>query len=308
MLSYDGMIVAPVIFCIVAWFILGKKNWTALLPLLAIPLYWIVRSLAGAVQPSGDYGYKLSTLPFNIAGNSVGYLTGSFLGPRFFEFWGTVREYLRMHRLATGLWGLGIAAALVFVLIKIKKLLSVYRTAVIWFICGIVSLGAYLGLGNMSERYAIAASGFLVAAFGSWASIVWESAGRRVWKYAAVIVASGLIIWNATEVVRVSGNWNKASAISRETLSIMNTQFFPLRENKSFIFINTPIRYGRAWVFPTGLADPLWHVFRFNPRAFTVSNVSAPGAAYSTPVPQGFSPEILIFDNYQLKKLVKVEK
>jgi hypothetical protein len=160
----------------------------------------------------------------------------------------------------------------------------------------------------MSERYTIAASGFFVAGFGSWASIVWKSAGRRVWKYVVVIIALGFIIWNAAEVVRVGGDWQKASAISQETLSIMNTQFFPLRENKSFIFINMPTRYGRAWIFPTGLADPLWHVFRFNPWAYTTTNVSTPEAAYSTPVPQGFAPEILIFENYQLKRLVKVEK
>ncbi|MCX6792147.1 MAG: hypothetical protein NT149_03870, partial [Candidatus Gottesmanbacteria bacterium] len=219
MLSYDGMIVAPVILCVAAWFTAGRKNWTTYIPLLAIPFYWILRTSAGAVPPSGDYGYKLSTLPFNIAGNGVGYFAGTFLGPRFFEFWTTAREYLRLHRLATGLGGSAIVAALVFVLFKIKKVLSVYRTAILWFFCGIVSLLAYLGLGNMSERYAIAASGFFVVGFGSWASIVWESAGRRIWKYAVIGIAFSLIIWNAAEVVRVGGDWQKASATSRETLS-----------------------------------------------------------------------------------------
>jgi hypothetical protein len=308
MFSYDGMIVAPIILCISSLFTIGRKNWRTFIPLLAIPLYWIIRVSAGAVPPSGDYGYKLSTLPFNIAGNSVGYFAGTFLGPRFFEFWSTAREYLRMHRLVAGLSASAVAGALAFVLWKTKKILSSYQTTIIWFVCGIVSLGAYLGLGNMSERYAIAASGFFVAGFGSWVSTLWESAGRRVWKYAAVIIACGLIIWNAAEVVRVSGDWQKASAISKGSLSIMNKQFFPLLENKSFIFINTPIRYGRAWVFPTGLADPLWHVFRFNPWAYTTTNVSAPGAAYNTPIPMGFAPEIFIFENYQLKRLVKVVK
>jgi hypothetical protein len=302
MFSYDGMIVAPIILFIVA----RKKNWFTFVPLLAVPLYWIIRTLAGAVPPSGDYGYKLSTLPFNIVGNSIGYFLGTFLGPRFVEYWGTVREYLRMHLLAAGLCGSTIVGALVFVLWKTKKLLAAHRPAIIWFVCGIVSLGAYLGLGNMSERYAFAASGFFVAGFGSWLSTLWESAGRRIWKYASIIITFGLIIWNAAEVDRVSGDWQKASSISRETLSIMNKQFFPLRENKSFVFINTPIRYGRAWIFPTGLADPLWHVFRFNPWVYTTTNVSSPEAAYNTPVPMGFASEIFIFENYQLKKLVKV--
>lgn len=307
MFSYDGMIVAPVILCITAWFTNARKNLRTFIPLLAIPLYWAVRSFAGAVPPSGDYGYKLSALPFNIAGNSFGYFAGSFLGPRFFEFWSTAREFLRIHRLTAGAAGLGIFAVLIFMVIKIKKILAEYRTAIIWFICGFVSLGAYVGLGNMSERYAFAASAFFVAGLGSLASVLWESAGHRIWKCAIVIITAGLIIWNAAEVVRVGGDWQKAGAISQDTLSIMNKQFFPLRENKSFIFINTPIRYGRAWIFPTGLADPLWHVFRFNPWAYTTANVSTPEEAYSAPIPLGFAPEKLIFENYQLKRLVKVE-
>ncbi len=304
MFSYDGMIIAPVIVFIVA----RKKNLFAFLPFLAIPFYWMLRTWAGSVPPSGDYGYKLSALPFNIAGNGVGYFLGTFAGPRFFEFWSVAREFLRSRWLVAGLGGSVIAASLVFVLFKMKNVLSVYRTPVMWFVCGIVSLGAYLGLGNMSERYVLAASGFFVAGVGSWISIVWELEGRRVLKYAAIAGLSGLIIWNVAEVGRVAGDWKKASAVSQETLSIMSTQFFPLRENKSFIFIGTPIRYGRAWVFPTGLADPLWHIFRFNPWAYITTNVSSPEAAYSMPTPPGFSPEIFIFENYELKRLVKVEK
>ncbi len=308
MLSYDGMIVAPVILCAAAWFTVRKKNWTAFIPLLAIPLYWILRTAAGAVPPSGDYGYKLSALPFNFGGNSIGYFFGTFFGPRFFEFWGTARGYLRVHRVTAGITGLGIAVILVYILFKIKNVLSVYRTAILWLICGFVSLGAYVGLGNMSERYAFAASGFFIAGFGSFVSTSWAVTGRRIWKYVVAVITCGLIIWNVSEVVRVGGDWQKASATSRETLSIMSTQFFPLRENKSFIFINTPIRYGRAWIFPTGMADPLWHVFHFNPWEFTTTNVFTPEAAYSAPVPAGFTPDILIFENYQLKRLVKVEK
>lgn len=304
MLSYDGMIVAPIILVIAA----RKKNWVSFLPLLAIPLYWIVRSAAGAVPPSGDYGYKLAALPFNVFGNSVGYIAATFFGPRFIEYWTTAREFLRMHRLAAGIGVSVCVAALVFILFKTRKLLPAYKTTITWFVCGIVALAAYLGLGNMSERYAFAASGFFVAGFGSWLSTLWKSSGHRVWKYTAVMVTLGLIVWNVVDVVRVSGDWKKASAVSQETLSIVSTQFFPLRENKSFIFINTPIRYGRAWIFPTGLADPLWHIFRFNSWSYTTTNAASAEAAYSIPTPLGFSQDIFIFENYQLKRLVKVEK
>jgi hypothetical protein len=308
MFSYDGMIVAPIILCITAWLTPSKKSWRTFLPLLAIPLYWLVRSYAGAVAPSGDYGYRLSTLPFNVLGNGVGYFISTFLGPRFVESWGSVREYLRLHRLVAGLSGTTVAAVFAVVLWKFGRLLYGYRSTIVWILCGFVSLAAYLGLGAMSERYDLAASGFFIAALGSWVSVVWGQRDRAIWKYGAVVVMGGLIIWNAAEVTRVSGDWQKATSVSQETLSIMSKQFFPLRENKSFIFINTPIRYGRAWIFPTGLADALWHVFRFNPWDFATTNASTPDAAYQIPVRNGFAAEIFIFEDYHLKKLIKVVK
>jgi hypothetical protein len=295
MFSYDGMIVAPIILLIAG----GKKNWRNLLLLLAIPLYWIIRSASGAVSPSGDYGYKLSALPFNLVGNGIGYFAGTFLGPGFVEFWGTVREYLRMNRMVAGVSGVLIAGILGFVLWKAKRIFTTYKTSLMWLACGFISLGAYLGLGNMSERYALAASGFFVAALAA------LTAKHKYWVAALMAV---LIIWNITETTRVAGDWQTASSISQESLSIMSKQFFPLRENKSFIFINTPIRYGRAWVFPTGIADALWHIFRFNPWNYTTTTVSTPEDAYTAPIPLGFAPERFVFEQYHLKRLIQIIK
>jgi hypothetical protein len=294
MFSYDAMVVAPILFCIVAWYTGKKHRFLTFLPLLAIPLYVWARGASGAVPPSGDYGYKLSSLPFNIVGNSFGYFLGTFFGPRFVEYWWVVRDYLRMHRVIAGVS----LVPVFFILWKLRKFIVKNTRIMFWLLCGFVSLGAYLGLGNMSERYALVASGFFVTGLAVWLS------DKKYW---AFVIIGSLIIWNSMEVGRVSRDWQKASDISRESLSIMSKQFFPLRENKSFVFIDTPIRYGRAWIFPTGLSDPLWHVFRFNPFTYTTTNVSSPEAAYSVPAPQAAVPEIFIFENYQLKRLVKVE-
>ena len=42
-----------------------------------------------------------------------------------------------------------------------------------------------------------------------------------------------------------------------------------------FHLVNVPIRYGEAWIFPVGVPDALWFVFR-NPniRVFTWTSVS----------------------------------
>lgn len=308
MLSYDGMLVAPLIYCVVAWLLLGKKHWTTFLPLIAIPLYWTVRTAAGAVPPSGDYGYKLTTLPFNVMGNSVGYIVSTFFGTRVIESWGTLREYLRVHRviaLGSGVVLIGVLAGLLW---KIRHYAAVYRSTLIWVLCGFISLLAYLGLGNMSERYVFVASGFFVVALGQTLSVWWKATRQIALKVIACAAIAGFIVWNVFEIGRLSTDWKKASTVSQNTLLTLSKQFFPLRENKSFIFINTPIRYGRAWIFPTGFADSLWHVFRFNPWAYTTTNVSAPEAAYNTPIPPGFAAEIFIFENYQLKRLMKVER
>ncbi len=308
MLSYDGMIVAPLIYCLVAWVILGKRHWTTFLPLIAIPLYWIVRTASGAVPPSGDYGYKLSTLPFNVIGNTVGYVVSTFFGTRVIESWGILREYLRIHRMiavGTGLLLIGGVAACVW---KVWRRVAAYRAVFFWALCGFVALLAFIGLGNMSERYVFAASGFFIVALGTGISVWWKRSRQAAVKFVVVAAIAGLIVWNVSEIGRLSTDWKKASSVSQNTLLALSKQFFPLRQYTSFIFINTPIRYGRAWIFPTGLADPLWHIFRLNAYGYTTTNVSTPEAAYSTPVQVGFAAERFIFENYQLKQLMKVEK
>ncbi len=305
MFSYDGMIVAPLIYCVVAWGVLGKHRWTTCLPLIAIPLYWIIRASAGAVTPSGDYGYKLSTLPFNGIGNSVGYIMSTFFGPRLIEFWAALREYLRIHRviaLGTGLLLIGCVTAYIW---KIRRDVGTYRNSVLWLLCGFISLFAYIGLGNMSERYVFAASGFFVVAVGAAVSSWWKPTQKIVLKVIVFTAIAGLVVWNAVEVSRLSTDWKKASSVSQDTLLALSKQFFPLRKNISLFFIDMPIRYGRAWIFPTGLTDPLWHIFRFSEFGYTTTNVRSAAAAYEQPVPTGYSPEVFTFDQYVLKRVIR---
>jgi hypothetical protein len=304
MFSYDGMIVAPLIYCIVAWLALHKRHWTTFLPLVAIPLYWIIRLASRAVPPSGDYGYKLSALPFNVLGNSVGYMVSTFFGTRIIEFWGTLREYLRSNRLIAAGSGALLLVVLGALVWKIRRCASIYRASLIWALCGFLSLAAYLGLGNMTERYVFVASGFFIVSAGAALSIWWKDA-RPLPKVLAVAAIAGLIVWNVSETGRLSTDWKKASSVSQDTLLALSKQFFPLRENISFIFVNTPIRYGRVWIFPTGLEDPLWHVFRFNPFGYTTTNVKSIAAAYTIPVPLGYTAKVFTFEQYILKQVIR---
>ncbi len=305
MLSYDGMLVAPIILSLVGWFVVKKKHVTTFIPLLAIPLYWWVRTASGAVPPSGDYGYRLSALPFNILGNSVGYIVSAFLGPRIMEVMSGVRTYLRENQMIAAGGGALTIAAFSFVAWKVRREIGTYKNALIWLIAGFVALAAYVGLGGMSERYTFAASGFFVISAGAYVSTLWEKGTRTIWKIIVAFSFVALIVWNIAEVTRVSRDWKKAGETSQRSLVTLSKMFFPLKEQKSFVFINMPIRYGRAWIFPTGLADPLWHVFRLSDWRYTVTNVSTPQEAYALPITQGYTPEVFIFDNFTLKRLVK---
>jgi hypothetical protein len=82
-------------------------------------------------------------------------------------------------------------------------------------------------------------------------------------------------------------------------LSLKHT-FFPLQDKQAFAFVNTPIRYGRAWIFPTGLNDAMWHMFKFNPYPYLVYSASSVEEAFKLTTPLG-TPAVLLFEDMTLK-------
>lgn len=100
--------------------------------------------------------------------------------------------------------------------------------------------------------------------------------------------------------------WKFASRITDQTMRIMKKNFFPLTEHKTFIYINTPTRYGRAWIFPTGLGGALWHMYRETP--FDVVQVTDEKTAFEYPHKKDSAKVIFEFDeNFNLQQVVKEE-
>ena len=152
MWSYDGMLVAPVIAFLVGVVYLQKKK-LALLYLLCIPLYLWMRSASGALAPSGDYGYKVSTFFVNSISNTAGYSLSLVLGPQMIELWNSVRINLRSYIKEISI-GMSITLFVISILTwKLKAKLFVYKKSMLWFLCYLVSLIAYIPLGGMAERY-----------------------------------------------------------------------------------------------------------------------------------------------------------
>lgn len=298
MLCYDGMVVVPLIMFLQA-VLVYKKGKNAAWILLLIPLYWIIRSLAGAVEPSGDYGYKWTTFLVNSIGNGIAYLGGIVVGPRVLESAVPVRLFFKQY-LPQVSAGVGIVLLVVGIVVwRIRKKLGSYQDILIFLLSAFISSLSYLGLGNSSERYVFIPSIFICIALGLFVSRIMSSPKRYTAKSFVIIGLLVLCWWNIREVDRLGEDWKKASNIAETSLLAIKHEVFPPKEIVSFFIINTPIRYGRAWVFPTGMSDALWHMFREN--MYATYNMPTIESAYLYRAHKGLR-YVYVFEDYVLKK------
>jgi hypothetical protein len=302
MLSYDGMLVAPILIWIIGS-LYGKKRlldtgWV----LFFVPVYLWIRSYVHAVPPSGDYGVNIQKLPFNGVGNTVTYLVSMVIGPRAMELSESIRLVLKTYtsqlRVALGIVGvLFIACGY-----AIRRRILRYRVSLIWALAGCISLSAYIGLGGNAERYVLFASGFFVISFITGLD-TWIKQGVSIGiRILILTLGIGVLLWNIGETQRIATDWGKAYLVSRQTLLTLKQEFFPLRSKATFIFVNTPIRYGRAWIFPTGMEDAMWHLFRGNDYTVRVGNDVPSALGYSI---RNGDLYVLSFDGYKIQRMTK---
>ena len=305
MFSYDGMVIAPAIVVFLAY-TKNKKNIWPWMTILCIPYYLWMRSQAMALAPQGNYGYKANTFLVNTISNTVGYIVAAFLGPKLIEVWNNwrviSRSYLKEITIGVLLVAFGIAA----LVLKKWKILQSYREAVVWFIAFGIALAAYAPLGGMADRYVYIPSMFLIVSFILMLSEVCKK--TKQWVLEAIICAAffGLLGWNIKEVQRLGGDWEFASKTVEQALLVIKKETYPPKDIKTFFFVPTiPIRYGSAWIFPTGMDDAIWHMYRQSPyRIFTMPTIEE---AYKFPLTMG-DREIFVFENYKLKRGVRETK
>jgi len=298
MLSYDGMIILPLIIFILSATIYkkGKTFWPIL---LSIPFYWAIRTYAGAVPPSGDYGYKWTTFAVNSIGNGIGYISGIFIGPKALEYISVVRsalkDYLPQVSVVSAFVIIGGTALIVYA----RKNFLQYKEGIVFFLVSVISSISYLGLGNASERYAFIPSIFFIIALSLFFAHMWKTRHSLLPKIALGLFVAGVAWWNIGQVRRLEGDWRKASDVAETALLAIKQEVYPPKDDLTFFFINPPIRYGRAWIFPTGIHDALWHMFRDN--LYAVNMVPSIKAAYDFPIYKG-TRLIYVFEDYVLKK------
>jgi hypothetical protein len=298
MLSYDGLVTGPLILFILSVSIYkkGKITWPIL---FLIPVYFLIRMSSGAVNPSGDYGYKWTTFLVNAVGNGVAYLSSMIIGPKALEYGTLLRSVLKEQLPLVSLFtacGMSIIGTVVFFL---RKHLKNQKEVFVYLFSSLITGVSYLGLGNAAERYAFIPSIFFCIALAYAFTSLWNMKKNNIFKILLIVIVVCLCAWNIREVKRVEGDWAKASDIAQSSLLAIKQEAYPPKDDLTFFFINPPIRYGRAWIFPIGLQDALWHMFRDN--LYAVNVVPSIKAAYDYPNYKG-TRYVYVFDNYVLKK------
>lgn len=293
--SYEGGLVSPVIVYLVAWAIGGAGVWRAITLLATGGAYWWLRSHAHAVPPGGDYGIRMSSLLVNVIGNSVGYLLSIVSGPRALEYMNALRASLRTHVKIVSLVGIVVVALGVWIGKSFGRYVKTDgKRTLPWLVAAGISLVPFIGLGGMAERYGLIASALFTVFIGLLMDKVFRKSGLVI-RLTLLTVTALCMVWNTIELNRVLGDWVYASHVTETAVLSLKTNYFPLRDKQVFVFVNTPIRYGRAWIFPTGLDDALWHMFKFNPYPYRVYTASSVKAAFEIVSPLGV-PDVLIFD------------
>lgn len=237
---------------------------------LFIPLgaYLIARYSAQSLWFSGDYNYNLLKLPFNTVGNLLGYLSLSFFGPISLPLYETFRNSLKENII------IALLAILLIVFIfsifyrKIFKNLEKkeQRIIIFGFLFFVISLLPFLGLGNISSRYNYLASFGLVIVFVFLIRklyIYLKSYGKDISLTLSAILILVFFLFHIIQVQQIHFDWAGAGEKTKSFFTSIDALYSDnwSKEPVELHFVDVPIKYGQAWVFPVGLSDALWFAF-----------------------------------------------
>ncbi len=280
--------------------------------ILSLAYLWLRNVVAQSHWLSGDYNYSLKNLPFNLFGNVVGYLGELIAGFNFIPFYDMGRSFLRSNKtIASGLLLLVLFVALL--LYRLFKRLDCQKSqpeagppfvdkivlfSICWFI---VLLLPFLGLGNIAERYVHTAQLGYFLLLVLLISKLYKKIGGRNRLLAIILSGSiilGVISFYLNQIKLAKDEWKQAGETANKTLLAISSNYQEFARANIF-FVNLPIRYGRAWVFPVGIEDGIWLVYRTNDiiikQVLTFEEALSLGSKVT-------EPHIFIFENGELQE------
>jgi hypothetical protein len=286
-LAYEMSVVIPLLLITVDIFLIkpkrNKKLFVTYLPfILMVPFYFIIRSASNAFTSGGDYSYNVLYLPFNVVGNYVGYLALFLGGNALLPFYTAFRDNLSELTLLAAII-LIIVCILVAVMVYRwrKKLAHIGKNQYIVLLCfglvfAAISLLPFLGLGNIAPRYFYLASfGFALAFIVLLQYVV--SLSRVLRKYVTVllvILITLLSFWYYKENISIAKEWRTAGEITKDTLRVFRIDYEGFSSSTQVYFVDMPLKYHDVWLFPIGLNDALWFIYRERlPQIYHVGTV-----------------------------------
>ncbi len=260
--------------------------------LLPLPFYILIRYLSRSHWLSGDYNYNVFRLPFNIVGNAFGYLMLGIFGPLTQPLYQLVRSGFRIH-IAFAAFFIVIAGIIIaWVFQKYYRSFQKEDRKIVLFglLFFLVSLLPFLGLGNMSSRYSYLSSigvvFVLVIAVKQLYAFLLQS-GRAIAGAGITVLVCVFVLLQIIQQQQITADWYQAGEKSRRFIVSMAGEYEDTWATApvEFHFVNVPIRNGEAWVFPVGIPDALWLMYRNpNTRVFTWSTLPQAFAVVSAGV------------------------
>jgi len=246
------------------------------LPYIVILLgYLFIRQSANTVAIAGNYSYNLYHFIPNVFGNFFGYWGVFTFGERFFVIYDALRFSLRQNSTIILVVILAISSVIFLARStyeqKVRKLFKNELTRIMVFsvLFSFVSLLPFLGLGNIAERYGYLASIGFAVFLTALIILVVDSIGKavsqkRTESYCVIIITLLIILFYFWQHKLIQQDWSKAGSITNKTLVYFRIYHEDIQNNSNLYFANIPIRKGQAWIFPVGLDDGLWFIYRDN--------------------------------------------
>ena len=275
LLSYEGAIIILPLLILFDLFItkvkiMSSKTLLSYIPFAVITLFYpIVRDLTHTVAIGGDYAYNVIHLVPNVIGNFIGYFGLFVVGEPFLSLYTYARNVLRGDFLYVAVFLFFAVIALIAILfVNKKRLHKLYSNETVKLILfaltfSFIGLIPFLGLGNIAQRYGYLASfgfAFLVVVLCNKITSFVKNKDYRI--YLLVIFTIVLGAWYYYQNGLVNSEWKETGRITNRTLSYLRLYYDGKHPNSNFYFVNVPIRKAEAWIFPVGLEDGVWFIYR----------------------------------------------
>lgn len=271
LLFHESGLVTPLFYILYLFFADRPVRFPPSL-LIPVPVYLLVRFIAQSHWFNGDYSYNLLKLPFNAIGNGIGYFALAVFGPVSLPVYNTLRNMMREHVLVAGLVII-VSVFLVSLGYKIfLRKISKYDKK-IW-VFGLAFFGIallpFFGLGNITSRYSYVASigvVFLLVLLIKKLYGFLLLNGQMIAIGMTSVVICVFSLFQIIQQQQLHGDWYEAGEKSRRFLVAVEGAYedYWANEPMELHLVNVPIRNGQAWIFPVGITDALWLLFR-NPQ------------------------------------------